>query len=60
MTRARSEWLSLLDDLYRGWGGRWSSPSERVEIADPATLGAERRMRADVLSRAPHASGRST
>jgi Periplasmic binding protein domain len=42
ITRARSEWESLLNDFYRSWGGRWSNPSGRVEIIAPATEGAPR------------------
>ncbi len=25
-TRTRAEWDAFLDELYQGWGGRWSSP----------------------------------
>ncbi len=60
MTRARSEWQSLLDDLYRSWGGRWSNPSERVEIAEPAIIGADGRIDAKDPPRTPLARGRST
>lgn len=24
--RSRSEWLALVDDLHRSWGGRWANP----------------------------------
>jgi urea transport system substrate-binding protein len=36
ITRARSGWEALLDGLHRGWGGRWSNPSGRVEVVAPA------------------------
>jgi urea transport system substrate-binding protein len=36
ITRARSEWEALLSDFYRGWGGRWTNPSGRVEVVVPA------------------------
>ena len=40
ITRARSEWESLLNNLYQSWGRRWSNPSGRVEIIVPAAQGA--------------------
>lgn len=37
--RTREEWLVYLDELSRGWGGRWSAPVERgadVSSAPPS------------------------
>jgi urea transport system substrate-binding protein len=42
ITRARSEWESLLNDFHRSWGGRWSNPSGQVEIVTPPTTGVPR------------------
>jgi urea transport system substrate-binding protein len=27
-SRRREAWQQFLDDLYTGWGGRWSNPGE--------------------------------
>jgi urea transport system substrate-binding protein len=42
ITRARSEWESVLNEFHRSWGGRWSNPSGRVEIVATAREGVSR------------------
>lgn len=34
---SRAEWEALLDELYRGWGGRWARPAETT--LEPLTSG---------------------